>query len=407
VATKPYNWADGAVLEDHSKRKHKILAEYFRRYLLERCKNPISRRFRLAIVDAFAGAGQYKNGEPGSPLIFARTLIDTLKEINLYRQTIDMPNVEIQCLLILNDADSEAISLLKVAMTPWEAAAKSTEPSVVLQVRYLCNLFSNSVPEIEHLIRVGRLNNVIYNLDQCGHSHVERSTISRFLKSHSSVEVFCTYSVQAMLAFVKPEDVQARLGYLGLNASKPSDLPDGMTTKKEWLGGVERLAFDHFMQCAPFVSPFSIHNPAGWRYWLLHLANSYRARQVYNDVLHDNSSQQAHFGRAGLRMLAYSPSHEDGSLYLFNETAREAAKAQLLVDIPRMISEFGDTLSVSDFYLEAYNETPAHSDDIHAAILDNPDLEVITPAGGERRRSHTISLEDTIRLKRQLRLDFG
>ena len=76
---------------------------------------------------------------------------------------------------------------------------------------------------------------------------------------------------------------------------------------KEWLGAAGRIVFDRFRQCAPFVTPFAIHNPKGWRYRLIHLAASYRARQVYNDVLHDNSSQQAHFGRAGLRMLSYDP----------------------------------------------------------------------------------------------------
>lgn len=49
-----------------------------------------------------------------------------------------------------------------------------------------------------------------------------------------------------------------------------------------------------------------------------------------------------------------------------------------------------------------YNETPAHSDDIHSAIFDNPDLEVLTPSGNQRRFPHTISLEDTLCLKKQL-----
>ena len=45
--------------------------------------------------------------------------------------------------------------------------------------------------------------------------------------------------------------------------------------------------------------------------------------------------------------------------------------------------------------------TPAHSDDVHASIIENPDLEVITPAGGERRKPNTIGVGDTIRLKKQ------
>src|SRR5690606_31311298 len=114
-------------------------------------------------------------------------------------------------------------------------------------------------------------------------------------------------------------------------------------------------------------------------------------RQVYNNVLHGNSTAQAHFGRSGLNMLSYDPS-TDGMLYLFDEEARTNARSQLYDDIPRLISESGDAISLAEFYESAFNATPAHSDDIHAAIIDNPDIEVVTPAGGERRKSNTISI---------------
>ena len=48
-----------------------------------------------------------------------------------------------------------------------------------------------------------------------------------------------------------------------------------------------------------------------------------------------------------------------------------------------------------------YNATPAHADDVHAAIIENPDLQVITPAGGERRKANTIGASDVIKLRRQ------
>ena len=149
------------------------------------------------------------------------------------------------------------------------------------------------------------------------------------------------------------------------------------------------------------MSPFSINNPEGWRYWLIHFANSYRARQVYNNLLHANSSQQAHFGRSGLNMLSYDPAHDDGSLYLFDVSGRENARDRLASDIPRLISDSGDALEVGEFYEGIYNSTPAHSGDIHRAIIDCPDLEVLTPTGGERRKPNTIGVGDVIKLKTQ------
>src|SRR5579871_3990527 len=70
MVQKDYQWLDGAKLEEHSKRKHKILREYFSRYLSVRCQLPQQERFRLAVVEGFAGAGRYSCGTSGSPLIF-------------------------------------------------------------------------------------------------------------------------------------------------------------------------------------------------------------------------------------------------------------------------------------------------------------------------------------------------
>jgi hypothetical protein len=56
-------------------------------------------------------------------------------------------------------------------------------------------------------------------------------------------------------------------------------------------------------------------------------------------------------------------------------------------------------MSVMDFYTNVYNETPAHSDDIHEMMLANPDMEVLTPSGNPRRSTNTITPEDTLRVK--------
>jgi hypothetical protein len=45
--------------------------------------------------------------------------------------------------------------------------------------------------------------------------------------------------------------------------------------------------------------------------------------------------------------------------------------------------------------------TPAHMDDVHSAMIENADLEVITENGGERRKSGTIEGTDTLRMKQQ------
>jgi three-Cys-motif partner protein len=400
---KPYEWTDGAVLEEHSRRKHKILREYFFNYLTVRCALPQQERFRLAIIDGFSGGGRYKCGTAGSPIIFIEELKRAIESVNVRRATQGLGTIEIDCLLVLNDTKSGVVEMLKANVAPLHAEIKQAVPKLHLHVEYLSDAFEAAYPAIKALLQRGRFRNVVFNLDQYGHSHVDHNTLRDIMRTYPSVEIFYTFAIQALLAFLQksnPELLSAQLSRIGLAGSNLDKL-NGAMSKSEWLGTAERLVFESLGTCAPYVSPFSINNPDGWRYWLIHFANSYRARQVYNNVLHDNSTMQAHFGRSGLNMLSYDPAQDGGALYLFDVDGRVAAKTQLMQDIPRLISEAGDVIEVSSFYENIYNATPAHTDDVHAAIIDNPDVEVITPAGGLRRKANTIDVNDILKLRDQ------
>ncbi|UYN97272.1 MAG: three-Cys-motif partner protein TcmP [Enhydrobacter sp.] len=403
MVEKRYDWNEGAKLEEHSHRKHKVLREYFFDYLTVRCKLPQQERFRLAIVDGFAGGGRYQCGTPGSPLIFIEELKRASESVNAQRTAHGLSAIEIECLLILNDESAAAIELLKTHVAPAQVEVAQTTPKLHLRIEYLNQAFESAYPNIKGLLERGRYRSVVFNLDQCGHSHVERTTIVDIMRTYPSAEIFYTFMISSLLAFLQrtePDRLRTQLAYLNLSQLDLQNLDSSIVSNNGWLGAAERIVFEAFRMCAPFVSPFSINNPNGWRYWLIHFANVYRARQVYNNVLHENSSLQAHFGRSGLNMLSYDPSH-DGKLYLFDMSGRASAKNQLADDIPRLVMESGDAMPVSDFYESIYNITPAHTDDVHSAIIENPDLEVVTPSGGERRKANTIAVNDVLKIKTQ------
>jgi three-Cys-motif partner protein len=391
MAEKRYSWENGVTLEEHTKRKHKILREYLARYLAVRCALPQQTKFRLAIVEGFAGGGRYACGSPGSPLILLEELRAAADGFNLKRRNDGMASLDIECFLILNDAEPGTIGILKGHVEPLVAAARSDTAKLHLQVMYFAKPFEELYPEIKSLLTQGRYQNVLFNLDQYGHSDVTTATITDIGASFASAEVFYTFAIQSLLAFLpknNPALLARHLSALGITSTDLTVL-EGQMSKNEWLGAAERLVFETFRNCAQFASPFSINNPDGWRYWLIHFANNYRARQEYNNVLHRNSSTQAHFGRSGLNMLTFDPAQGDSSLYLFDAADRNRAKQQLLDDIPRFVTDFGDAVGVNQFYSAIYNTTPAHMDDIHAAMIENPDLEIVTEAGGERRKPCT------------------
>lgn len=403
MVTKPYPWREGAELLPHSAKKLQIIRDYFSDYLRVRCQHPQQALFRLAIVDGFAGAGKYSKGESGSPLVFIETLEGITSELNVYRASQGMKPLRVECTLVLNDADKDASALLKVNAAAAIEMARSTNPMLKISATYLCADFDDAYPDIKKLLVAERHQNVIFNIDPCGNSLVRRALIDDALRTFKGSEVFLTFMIQSLLTFLQkanPVALAKQLQFLSIDSDRLDDLDGKLLSRSDWLGAAEKMVFDTFLGTAAFVSPFSIHNPDGWRYWLIHFAHAPRARQVYNDVLHQNKSSQAHFGRSGLNMLSYSPDDE-GRLYLFDDAGRSDARQQLMSDIPRYVAAHGDTVTISEFQFGIYNHTPAHSRDIHQAIFDNPDLEVLTPQGGERRKAHTISSDDVLRLKRQ------
>lgn len=400
---KGYDWKNGVPLLDHTARKLKVLGEYFAEYLRVRCgKIPQQELFKLAIVDGFSGGGRYLGGEMGSPLVFLDTISRTIAELDSTRAANGFRPLSYDCLLVANDLDLDAVECLRKEVQPLIAQIKETQPQLRLEVQIENKAFEVLYPSLRDRLDQANFRNVIFNLDQCGDKRVPRDIIVDIMQHFNSGEVFLTFMIKSLLAYLKKNDplgLRRRLAHLDLPKGDLDEL-DGVMSRNDWLGAAERIVFDHLSSAAPFASPFSIHNPDGWRYWLMHFAKSPRARQVYNDVLHANSNAQAHFGRAGLDMFSFDPRRDD-KLYLFAEADRVSAREQLLDDLPRTIAGFGDAVTVAEFYQQVYSRTPSHSDDIRTAIFESPDVEILTDTGGTRRKAGTIREDDILRVARQ------
>jgi len=404
---KDYTWNFSDELAPHTAKKHQILRQYFKNYLQTRCKYP-AEVFKIIIVDGFAGAGRYSQGEPGSPIIFLEVLSEFVVEQNIVRDANNMYKIRLDCILCMNDSDKNVLEQLKIN---FKAAADKYSHIAELHLHdeYYNQTFNSFYWQYKDQLQLRKCNNVFFNLDQCGYAHVDTMILRDIIASWKSAEILLTFMIKSMLAYLSPKLDNANALEPSLKRSVDAlntDFSEADFGKNEWLGRAEKMVFDYLGQAAPFVSPFSIDSKGGWRYWLLHMAGSYRARQVFNDVLHQDDATQAHYGRAGLKMLSYRTG-DDAQLYLFNETARETAKNELHGDIPKVVMASGDMLPMDEFYKITYNETPAHSDDIHEVMINNEDIEILTGIdGGQRQKPHTIVSTDFIRLKKQPSLFF-
>mgnify|MGYP000102844258 CR=1 FL=1 len=401
MVSKKYQWGEGVALLPHTQKKHAILRDYFLQYLLTRCHYP-TRSFKLVIVDAFSGSGMYEGNNYGSSLIFLDVLHQAIVGENTRRHAENLPELHIECLLCFNDIETETINMLKANVETF-CSTLTDVSQLTVRPEFSSYAFDAWYPLLKQRIQQTGCNNVFFNLDQCGYKHVGTDVIRDILSSWKSAEVLLTFMIESLINYLSPkkENVHLEPSLRAQVTDLSTAFNQGNLSRVTWLGQAEQMVFNYLGQVAQFVSPFTINNPNGWRYWLMHFATSYRARQVFNNVLHQDNATQAHYGRAGLNMLSYTPG-DDAQLYLFNEDSREQAKASLYDDIPNVVSRSGDTLEMDEFYKLVYNGTPAHSDDIHQMMIDNPDVEILTREdGGRRRKANTIRSTDVIKLKKQ------
>ena len=77
MAHESHSWKLGSPppkIRAHSLTKHRVLAEYVKRYIETLTKNPAMERLQLTLVDGFAGGNTYVDEvtgqlKPGSPSI--------------------------------------------------------------------------------------------------------------------------------------------------------------------------------------------------------------------------------------------------------------------------------------------------------------------------------------------------
>ncbi len=413
MAEKIYDWANGAELPNHTRCKLDILREYFAQYLRVKC-SPMVRHFRIAIVDGFAGGGIYKDGTVGSPLIFLEELKLFFIENTIKRDKI-LPKLSIECLFIVNEDDPEANESLYKQLQLWEQDNDIPKEHFNVKIQKLQKPFLDVYPEIRQTLWNRKFQNVLFNIDPCGYTDFNLTTLQDIMKSFKNVEVFYTCMIGALLQYTTKQkgDGRASRDSIEENIKKLLDVPlenfledKSLWKKPHWLGAAERIVHKKLSNTADFVSPFAINQEGnvGYNYWLLHFANNYRAREVYNDVLHGNARGAAHFGKSGLKMLEYTPEEKNVGLFNFSKDSTEMrtkSKEELRFDIPEFMSKFRDGMSVGDFRNAIYNDTPAHSDDINSVLIENPDIALLTHNKHPRRSENSIMNTDFIMPNKQ------
>lgn len=391
-------------LEQHSQAKLDVVRTYIEDYIRILCTgNPGQDRFRLTIVDGFAGGGIYEENKFGSPFVLLQAVQVAEAKLNETRTK----KLTIDCHFYFVEKDAAAIECLQHQLRDSVHKHALGKSIFVIQGRFDA-VYAQIVEESQRRFYRGG-SRVIFFLDQCGYSDAPPPVLRSISESLNwKAEFILNLAIDWVTAYVRSEATLRKIfPALGLekvlSVEKVIEAVKNPQFDSQYV--VESLVGPAFQQVSgsPFFSPFYIQAPKSNRgYWLVHLAPARRARSAMLDVYWRVANGCRHFGHAGLDMLMYKPEASPTG-YLtgleFSEDTRSVALRELVAALPR---EFRDKhasgISYRGFHDLYCNRVMANEATVREAIIklmQIGEIEVHGKAGGAKMVD-TINPDDVI-----------
>lgn len=422
MAIHHYNYENGPdVIQQHSVAKHRILQSYLSAYFQTLVSSPNRDVFKLTLVDGFAGGGLYYHADTkelvkGSPLI----CLDATKEANFLINKDRRKPVQLDVSYFFVEANrSTYLHLDKVLRD--EGYGSLLGNSIFLHHAKFQDEAENILQFINK--KSPRNGRSIFILDQYGYKDVPTGLIQKIFARLPSAEVILTFGVDSFLNFANDKQITKELlEEIGIpEAWLGKTFEEIKSSEKDWRFFIQSALYRNLVtRCgAEYFTPFFIRNKKGHGdYWLIHMSQHYRARDVMTEVHWSNHNYFIHYGGAGLnmfQMVGYDPDHDakfkmQSSLgFEFDDVAREASVATLMEQIPRLIFANDVGMSFGELFAKTCNGSPASEaiyKDAVGQLLGHGVVEIIGSDGTIRRSGQQVKPTDQIIPTRQARL-FG
>ncbi len=418
MSAESHSWKigkDPPLIRPHSLAKHRVLKSYLERYVAVLTSNPRREQLRLTLVDGFAGGGIYldnrsKEERPGSPLI----MLDAMQSAatNAQQARSKCFHLDVEYFFIEMNPESFEYLTKTLADSPYASLLPD-------RIRLLNGDFTAHVQEIIRFIKGrGRAGRAIFVLDQCGYIDAPMETIHTILDQLDNAEVILTFATDFLIDYLsQTEQTQQILETLGIKL--PLLLIKTAKEGRDWRRVIQFALHRqiHVRSGAMYYTPFFIRSPESHRdFWLIHLSGHFRARDVMVGLHWQQSTDFAHYGRAGLRMLGYDPEKDSDWTkqkmlpgFFFDETALAASQDELLVQLPEQIHPFRGGIPFNELFAKITNDSPVTSD-IMKGVLSDLAAEgqiSVKDKSGLVRRKKVAHGSDVIIPSRQTRLFFS
>lgn len=393
-------------IEPHSKAKLQVLRSYLRAYF-DRLGVPYVReKFKLDLVDGFAGGGTFQDGTEiisGTPLIMLEEAQEAKAQLNRGRSKPIQFDFKFY-FVDVNRAHTDHLSHVLA-----ERGHSTDDESVVIRTGEFADHLANILQEIKR--RQPQAGRSLFLLDQFGYSRVALQDIAKILSELPKAEVILTFAADALINFLgdRPEFVQA-VAPLEITKRQVQDWIGLKESSGKAL--VQRALRAQIRQvtAARFDTPFYIRPASSARaLWFVHLSRHPTARDVMVQRHWDLANTFEHFGPGGLNMLGWDP-RGDFPLFGFGETEQQVVHKELLESVPAEIHRLAaeSPITVDALRHVLANETAARFSDLDRVLLElyrGRELEIALAAGGLRGRLTTrLNPTDVIAIPRQLSL---
>jgi len=430
MSKKEYNWHIGELppeIKPHSIAKQKVYTEYIEKYIRTLNSNPLIPNFKIVIVDAFAGGGEYStaNGDRhnGSPIKVIESVKKVEVEINLTRKN----EFTIQQKYFFLEKKKSNFEYLKHHLTELEYD-KLFDKEIVLKR----GKFEDNYKDIINQIHKEFSENVraIFILDQYGYTDVPFSIIRDIFDLLPQSEIILTMAVDGLIDYIcdpkgvavshpdffdnqRKEKVHSGIQFQKTLKEKLGlDLTELNNIKKEdkvWRGIIENMLIDKLklFSGAKFYTPFFLSEENKHRdMWLVHLSNHQQARHVMGEVhwsvANHEKTKMNHYG-----VLGFHGSNENNYPFLenikdfsFNSESERKMKIKNMEEILKFLHN--NPITFKRFYEEIANITPAHKEHYRSymqELLQHKELSIIGKNGEQRRLD--VKDDDIIKIPSQ------
>lgn len=422
MTLKQYNWRDGPdFIQQHSVAKHRILQAYLAAYFQTLVSSPNRETLKLTLVDGFAGGGLYfhqDTGEvvKGSPFIFLEATREAEYLINKDRHK----PVQLLVDYFFTEADPHAHKHLDKVLREAGYGDRIGNGIYLEHAR-----FQDKADAIIEFIKKKSPRNgrSIFALDQYGYKEVPTHLMRKIFEALPSAEVILTFGVDSFMNFANDGDqVKDLLDGLGLpDILAGRSIEEIKASDREWRLFLQSTLYRRLVEnCgARHFTPFFIRNRGGHGdYWLIHMSQHHRARDVMTEVHWANNNHFIHYGGAGLdmfQMVGYDPAHDSQYLkqsalgFEFDDVAKNASIAALNEHIPRRVYADDTGISFGELFATTCNSSPASAQIYRESVgqlIAERVIEVVPAEGGSRRSASQIKATDQLMAPRQRAIQF-